>query len=212
MKYLSCILVAVFAACGSNTLSPEEQLTKLKSDAWEFFEYRNYGEAESAFREAVQIDASDSESQLGLGWSFLYQRSLSAAASTLARIGRSDTSFYSHAQAGIAVVYDAQGQYDRAVVAAVEALTSDTAYVFLYDRRVDWRDLTYLLAKDYFAASAQIDPTLNQTLRYLARIDAGTPIEPADAETWTADGSLFATPHEAVLRRLETLYTLFAAL
>ncbi len=203
-------LVAI-VACSPDTLSPEEQLTELKLTAWEHFEDARYVKAEKAFREVTQTTPADNEAQLGFGWSLIHRRSLAAAAQALSRIGRRDTLYYAHAQAGLAIVYDAQSAYDRTIAAAEEALTSDTTYVFIYDRRVDWRDLTYLQAKSYFVASHQLDPTLNQTMRYLRRIDSGPELLSADSSTWIASGRHYATLAEAILKRLESLHALLVS-
>jgi len=193
-----------FVGC-AKPLSPEEKLAAFTKEGWRLFSAGEYASAEEQFRQATEIDFTDAGAQLGLGWSLLRQESLTAGANALLRVGARDTLAYAHAQAGLAVLYDAQGQFDRSISAAEAVLVRDSLYVFPYDQRVDWRDLCYLLAKNYLVLSPQTDPDLSRALRYLRRIDPSPALVAADSTTWTADGRLYSTLAEAVLKRLETV-------
>jgi len=197
--------LVLVVGCGSKLLSPEEHIAKLVEEGWKFFASGEYSTAEARFQEAAVIDAGDPGVELGLGWTYLRENRLSEAASALAKITPAAAGSYLHARAALAIVYDAQTMFDRSITAAQIVVTHEPGYVLQYDERVDWRDMCYLLAKNYLLLSAQADPDLSRTLRYLARIDTAPELDPDDPATWTAGGSTYGTLPEAALKRLEAL-------
>ena len=212
MKHrLFALVIAALVGCGGTVTSPEDELAQRIADGWAFFEARDYTSAETEFVAAQRLGLSSSEAALGVGWCALQQDELAVARQSLVKVGTSDAVLYRDARAGLAVVYDATGQYDRAISAAQVVLGGDSQYVFLHDERVDWRDLRYILAKNYLVYSSVADADYTMTTASLNAIDTATPaLNPADPATWTASGVVFGTFREAALKRLADLHSTIA--
>ena len=199
--------VTVLWGCGGeSTLSPAEELAERITAGWGYYDARDYANAETEFRVATQISSASAEAQVGLGWSRLWRDDLSDARYALLKPSSSSGAWYRDAQAGLAVIYDAQGLFDKAISSAQVVLDGDSEYVHSHDSRVDWRDLRYILAKNYLIYSDKADPEYTRTTESLHLIDTVVPaLDPGDQTTWTAGGVQYATFREAAAKRLEAL-------
>ncbi len=203
---LAAAIASLVAACGDSPVSLEQQLEELKTAGWEQFLAADYRDAEMTFREARSLgELHDGEALTGQGWSLTYLSSFAGALDALSRVRTADSTWYVDAQAGLAILYDANGQVGRTLDPADRVLTLDSAWVFFYGPRVDWRDIAYIRAKNTLVLSNQIDPGLVETLAALRLIDDEPEIDPADFATWTAGGKAYATAGEAALKRIEAI-------
>ena len=206
---LGVIVYLLIAAVGCESTKPEASNTEAtKAEAWDFFEQRDYARAEALFREVLASKPADSEARTGRGWSLIQLRTLEGAITVLRLVPPTDSTWYTSARAGLAVAYDAAGQFGNTIAPIDEALTHDSAWVFFHDPRVDWRDLEYLRARNHLMLSSQIDPSLETTVAALNRLTSDAlpavpELDPVNPATWTAGGVSYVTLAEAVLKRLE---------
>jgi tetratricopeptide (TPR) repeat protein len=201
------LAILTLAACSDRSTGPADA-PALKATAWELYSAFEYQAAEATFREALRSAPNDGEALTGQGWSLIYMRNLGGAIQVLPKVRPSDSTWYVAAQAGLAVAYDADGQFHASLNAATVALTLDSAWVFFHTLGMDgdspdWRDLEYLRAKNSLMLGAQADPLLETARAALERIDDSAPLDPMNPSSWTAGDAHYATLVEAVLKRVE---------
>ncbi len=145
-------LLVLFFACSKGPTGGEVSKTPQDrvNEGWTAFESGDYSTAVVSFEEALEEDNTLWEAHHGLGW-------------TLARLGNSGQAVNHFlnaisqnpaslsAKAGLALIYNAQMQYNNSNQRSGEVLQMNAQWIFEHDNRVDWKDLVILRAENFFA-------------------------------------------------------------
>ena len=178
---LSLVLLMLNCQVNNGTNPPNTQAEQLVNDGWQQFEVGNYSSAVDKFEEAVAIDSSYAEAYCGAGWS---GARLTNLANSVSRFNHciSLNSSQVDAQAGLAFVYNAQKQYSSAIASANKALGINSAYLFIHDQTIGYKDLQLILATCYFAQG-----NFSQSLTFVKKL---TPSFTANVNTYEGKSAL----------------------
>ena len=147
---LAIVLVALMMSCSTEfsdddfLVGPPESFDDLMSQGWSAFETENYGIAVETFAAAAERKATLPEVYLGLGWSNIRDLNLEngriylGSAISFAFLDvENGAQIILDAQSGLAGIALAEGDYDSAIDYVDQVLSSQPAYVFSHDTRVD---------------------------------------------------------------------------
>jgi tetratricopeptide (TPR) repeat protein len=178
---LSLILLMSNCQVNNGTNPPDTKAETLVKDGWQQFEAGNYASALGKFEEAIAIDSSYAEAYCGAGYS---NARLTNLANSVSRFNHciSLNASQVDAQAGLAFVYNAQKQYSSAIASANKALSLNSAYLFIHDQTIGFKDLQLILAACYFAQG-----NFSQSLTFVKKL---TPSFTANTNTYEGKAAL----------------------
>ena len=177
-----CLLIGGLAGCGDDDDVTGSDATDLVSEGWLEYGAGHYEDAIDKYLEALELEEESvsAEAYNGIGWSRMRLGQLSDSIDSFKKAVSRDPS-NADAHAGLAGVYLADGDYEKAIASANSVLLLAPGYTSHHDD-IKAADIRVLLAEchyvvgDYAAARAQID-LLGSTGRTL---DTSSPTYLAD--------------------------------
>jgi tetratricopeptide (TPR) repeat protein len=218
---VTCAVLAMVSSCGDDNepAGPEvdESLVKeLVEQGWSHFESAFYDSAKAAFEEAIATDSTYADAHNGLGWSVLFlglppsNEPLDEAIAAF-ELAIGYELYAADPQVGLAVLYQAEGEYQSAVQYAEEALDLEPTYSFRHKQSVNYFDIHLVLAQSYFGLGEDYFPQAQAEVDIL---DPENGLDPGDITTWRVDldrdseiepGETFSSYTEALMELIELL-------
>jgi hypothetical protein len=212
---LATAVLAFGVSCKGKGPTKQERIDAFNEAGWDSMEAGNFAEAFQEFADAVALDSTDVEGNVGLGWSLILMNStnLPRISNALGK-GTTSTTWQQDAWSGLAVTRLNQLRYAEADSLAGLVLNVDSAWIFLYYPDVDWRDLLVIQAQaryyqaDYAQAWQAVVPLLADNTSLTVGVPDGN-LDPYDSDTWVVNGTNFALYEAAladVISRLVLIY------
>ncbi|MCF7885745.1 MAG: hypothetical protein K9M80_04540 [Candidatus Marinimicrobia bacterium] len=169
-------------SCGSSTgTGPSE--TKYIKSGWQYFTEKKYSMAVQSFNQALEEAPEDLEAKLGKGWSLLMKdTSGTDEIINLLKSGVSAQELKLDAFCALTSVHLVQKEYTQAINSADTLLSNEPNYVFQYNTKIDWKDITIIKAQAYFL-------NRNYTQAWNTIVDISElNLAPNDSKSWVIDG------------------------
>jgi len=160
--YILCLLTfTLFIGCGDKEETVIPGADEFINEGWKEYAAGNYADAIIKFQKALEDDPDSSEAYNGVGWSMAKLSQLVDSIDSFKKAVEKDP-LNIDANVGLAGVYFATGDYERAVASGKSALSIEPQYVSHHDNikayhvRVLMAECYYIVG-DYTQAVAQID-------------------------------------------------------
>lgn len=159
--YILCFLTFVFIGCEDKEETVIPGAEEFISEGWKEYGAGNYADAIIKFQKALEEVPDSSEAYNGIGWSMAKLSQLVDSVDSFKKAIEKDP-INTDANVGLAGVYFATGDYERAIASGKAALSIEPQYVSHHDDikayhvRVLMAECYYIMG-DYTQAMAQID-------------------------------------------------------
>lgn len=202
---LVLIILTFASSCEIFDESDDEQYLILVDQAWSFFEFGDYQQAEIVFSDAIGTLPDRGEAYMGRGWSqLLLDQALDGMSDLSAAQERSVQS--TDLLAGFCIVeYDLE-YYIDAIASATTVLSIEPQYSFQYLPSIDHCDIRLIRASSHFALGENHFPQAVADVNELAS-SVGIPVSlnTEEPSSWIVSGEAFASIAAALARALELL-------
>ena len=190
-------LLFIGASCFKRPPTASELIRAYNESGQERFTNGNYEGAREDFGEALALDSTHAEANVGMGWVLivLEHTDLGSIAGYFNR-ATDNTNWQVDAWAGLAIIRLIQQRYSEADSLVGLVLSADSSWVLLYEDRIDWRDMLVIQAQSRF-----FQALYTEAWSALEPLVAGTSYETIDPDissTWIVNGTTFALFEEAL--------------
>jgi Tfp pilus assembly protein PilF len=141
----------LFCACGKDENGGlEDTAEQLTQQGWTKFQAGDFDGAAADFDAAIGLDAEYAPAYLGLGWAELRRSRAGFAEDALITYLAKSSAQENDALAGLAFACDAEDKSAEAIGYALDLLSSDPQWSFGRDSNINYLDVAFVLANNYF--------------------------------------------------------------